>query len=154
MGVMPCRVRASAWSGLSRRASSPPWTFGCRVLTRPSIISGKPVTRSTGVTSSPASVRARAVPPVEISRAPCWVSARAKATRSALSLTESRAVRMGTRSTFIASRRVDPHHLAVGGDEDEAVFGPDEGGPDGPGGDLADDAAGVHFDDHEPLVAE
>ncbi len=30
-------------SGLSRRARKPPWTWGWRVLTRPSIISGKPV---------------------------------------------------------------------------------------------------------------
>ena len=31
---------AAAWSGASRTPSRPPWTIGCRVLTRPSIISG------------------------------------------------------------------------------------------------------------------
>ena len=41
-----CRAPASPrrWSGSSRSASRPPWIFGCSVLTRPSIISGMPVT--------------------------------------------------------------------------------------------------------------
>ena len=37
----------------------PPWIAGCSVLTRPSIISGKPVTSDTLTTGSPASARAR-----------------------------------------------------------------------------------------------
>ena len=45
----------------------PPCTVGCSVLTRPSIISGKPVTSETLTTGSPASARALAVPPVETS---------------------------------------------------------------------------------------
>ena len=57
---------SAMWDGLSRRASRPPWTLGCSVLTRPSIISGKPVYCSMGTTRTPASSRARAVPPVEI----------------------------------------------------------------------------------------
>ena len=40
---------------------------GCSVLTRPSIISGKPVTAATSVTLRPASLKAFEVPPVEIS---------------------------------------------------------------------------------------
>ena len=36
-------------------ASRPPWIFGCSVFTRPSIISGKPVTSATSVTATPAS---------------------------------------------------------------------------------------------------
>ena len=44
--------------------------FGCIVLTRPSSISGKPVTSLTSRTGMPASRRRRAVPPVEISSAP------------------------------------------------------------------------------------
>ena len=36
----------------------PPWIAGCSVLTRPSIISGKPVTSETLVTGSPASASA------------------------------------------------------------------------------------------------
>ncbi len=35
---------AATCSRLSRRASKPPWILGWSVLTRPSIISGKPVT--------------------------------------------------------------------------------------------------------------
>ena len=36
----------------------PPWIIGCSVLTRPSIISGNPVTDATSVTETPASDRA------------------------------------------------------------------------------------------------
>src|SRR5262245_59832097 len=48
----------------------PPWIFGCSVLTRPSIISGKPVTSLTLTTLRPASARAFAVPPVDTSSKP------------------------------------------------------------------------------------
>src|SRR5438477_300031 len=57
MGLMSCCFMAAAWSGLSRRASRPPWILGCSVLTRPSIISGKPVTSETSVTGNPRSRR-------------------------------------------------------------------------------------------------
>ena len=53
-------------SSIPRRASRPPWIFGCSVLTRPSMISGKPVNSLTSVTVNPASRSTRAVPPVEI----------------------------------------------------------------------------------------
>ena len=38
-----CRARAITASSMPRRPSRPPWIFGCSVLTRPSMISGKPV---------------------------------------------------------------------------------------------------------------
>src|SRR5215472_16483875 len=78
-------------SGTSRRASRPAWTPGCRVLTRPSRISGKPVRSVTGWTSIEASSRARIVPPVEYSSWPSRVRPRAKAGRPALLWTERRA---------------------------------------------------------------
>ena len=43
---------------------------GCSVLTRPSIISGKPVTSEILTTGSPAAAIAFAVPPVEMSSTP------------------------------------------------------------------------------------
>ena len=43
---------------------------GCSVFTRPSSISGKPVTSATSVTARPASASSRAVPPVDSSRTP------------------------------------------------------------------------------------
>ena len=49
---------------------------GWSVLTRPSSISGDPVTAATSVTGSPASRRARAVPPVETSSKPRATSPR------------------------------------------------------------------------------
>src|SRR6516162_2563650 len=43
-------------------ASRPPWILGCSVFTRPSIISGKPVTSETSSTATPASAsRCRAL---------------------------------------------------------------------------------------------
>ena len=45
--AMPCAAIAAAWSALSRMASRPPCTAGCSVFTRPSIISGKPVSSPT-----------------------------------------------------------------------------------------------------------
>ena len=59
---------SAAWArcpGLSRRARSPPWIFGWRVFTRPSMISGKPVWAPTSVTGRPFSTSIFAVPPVE-----------------------------------------------------------------------------------------
>ena len=63
-GAMPAARSASRWSARRRSARSPPWTRGCNVFTRPSSISGKPVTAATSVTGRPAWRRARAVPPV------------------------------------------------------------------------------------------
>ena len=77
--ALECRARSSAarCSGSSRSASSPPWMRGCSVFTRPSIISGKPVTALTSVTARPASASVLAVPPVERISTPCAASARA-----------------------------------------------------------------------------
>ena len=65
MGAIPAASMAAMWSALSRTASRPPCTAGCSVLTRPSSISGNPVTASTGVTGTPAAARAAAEPPVD-----------------------------------------------------------------------------------------
>ena len=65
--------------------------MGCRVLTRPSIISGNFVTSSIGVTGTPPSAMARAVPPVEMISAPnSSCSARANSTTPVLSVTDMR----------------------------------------------------------------
>jgi hypothetical protein len=59
MVPMPCAASAAMCAGRSRRASRPPWMRGCRVFTRPSSISGKPVTSATSVTGRPASASSR-----------------------------------------------------------------------------------------------
>src|SRR3954452_490885 len=83
-------------SGLSRSASSPPWSLGCSVLTRPSMISGKPVKSSIARTARPASLSAVAVPPVETISTPSSASPRAKSTIPRLSETDSSARWMRT----------------------------------------------------------
>src|SRR5262249_28940550 len=65
---------------------------GCSVLTRPSIISGTPVTSGTLTTERPARVRARAVPPVEMSSKPRAASPRPMSTIAVLSETLMRAL--------------------------------------------------------------
>src|SRR3954451_18135507 len=65
MGSIPCSLRVATWSGLSRTARTPAAIFGLIVFTRPSSISGKPVTSSIARVSMPASARCLAVPPVE-----------------------------------------------------------------------------------------
>src|ERR1700687_842858 len=74
-------------SGLSRTASRPPWIFGCRVLTRPSSISGKPVCDETSVTATPDFSSRRAVPPVERIFTPSATRACANSTQPDLSET-------------------------------------------------------------------
>ena len=61
---------------------------GCMVLTRPSSISGKPVTSSTSVTGMPESLRSRAVPPVEMTVTPMSVRALANDSTPLLLKTE------------------------------------------------------------------
>src|ERR1043165_7641794 len=53
----------------------PPWIAGCSVFTRPSMISGKPVWSLTSITSTPASRRVLAEPPVDRIATPCAASA-------------------------------------------------------------------------------
>src|SRR5471032_59481 len=80
-----------ACSALSRIASNPPCTLGCRVLTRPSIISGNPVSSDTSATFNPAAAIALAVPPVETRSMPWPASARANSIRPDLSETDNKA---------------------------------------------------------------
>ncbi len=53
--AMPCSAIVDMCSGLLRSARIPPCSIGCSVLTRPSSISGNPVTSATSMTSKPAS---------------------------------------------------------------------------------------------------
>src|SRR5271156_1798967 len=69
----------------------PPWISGCRVLTLPSIISGKPVWADTSTTSMPALAIAAAEPPVDRISTPCRASPSASSIRPVLSETEIRA---------------------------------------------------------------
>src|SRR3984957_11449417 len=92
---MPCAIIACACSALSRIASKPPCTFGCRVLTRPSIISGNPVSSETSLTFNPTAAIALAVPPVETKSMPWAASARATSTSPDLAETDNNA--RGTR---------------------------------------------------------
>ena len=66
MVSMPWSCKACICAGISRRASKPPCTLGCKVLTRPSSISGKPVRSATSRTGKPCAASNWAVPPVEI----------------------------------------------------------------------------------------
>src|SRR5262245_16952156 len=88
---MPCDFIAARCSLLPRIASRPPCTFGWSVLTRPSIISGKPVSSETSFTFSPAVAIALAVPPVEINSTPRAASALAKSISPVLSETDNSA---------------------------------------------------------------
>src|SRR5688572_16145992 len=83
-------------SSMPRRPSRPPCTRGCSVLTRPSMISGKPVYVETSVTGMPASASRRAVPPVLSNSTLRAARARAKSTSPVLSETDSRALRIVT----------------------------------------------------------
>jgi hypothetical protein len=85
---MPCAAIACHVLRHSRRASRPPWIFGCSVFTRPSSISGKPVCSATSVDGTPCSASSLAVPPVESSSMPSACSARASSTTPVLSETD------------------------------------------------------------------
>src|ERR1035441_7568155 len=87
MGTYPCSSSARMWSGRSLRARMPAWTAGCSVFTRPSSISGAPVTSLTWRTGRPASPMARAVLPVAMSSTPASWRPRARSMRPDLSLT-------------------------------------------------------------------
>src|SRR5947209_8806670 len=101
---MPCAYIAAWCSGLSRMASRPPWTFGCSVFTRPSIISGKPVRSEISRTLAPSARSFAAVPPVETISTPCVASPAASSSRPLLSDSEISARRTGTRSVMFALR--------------------------------------------------
>src|SRR5688572_24466024 len=99
-------------SGRSRRANSPPWTPGCSVFTRPSSISGNPVTSATSCTLSPASRSAFAVPPVEMRSQSRSTRRVAKSTIPVLSDTE-----MSARGNVVAG-----DGWLVGGGESERLL--------------------------------
>src|SRR5688572_29142188 len=91
MGSIPFSVSALMCSARSRRARSPPCTAGCSVLTRPSSISGKPVSSLTSRTVRPALRSAFAVPPVDASDQPRRARPCANSTTPVLSDTEKSA---------------------------------------------------------------
>src|SRR3954452_15288588 len=91
MGSIPCSFRVATCSALSRTASTPAAIFGLIVLTRPSSISGNPVKSSIARTSSPASARCFAVPPVETISTPSSARQRANSATAVLSDTVIRA---------------------------------------------------------------
>ena len=93
MPSMPCAAITASSS--PRRPRRPPCTFGCSVLTRPPMISGKPVTSATSVTSRPASRSAVAVPPVDSSWTRRAARRLARSTTPCLSETLSSARRTG-----------------------------------------------------------
>src|ERR1700761_7638521 len=82
-------------SSVPRRPSRPPWIFGCRVVTAPPMISGKPVCSATSLTGIPWLVNSLAVPPVDNSSMPRSFSSRANSTIPVLSETLSNARRTG-----------------------------------------------------------
>src|SRR5665213_3291261 len=84
---MSCSSRDAVCCALSRTARIAPAIFGCIVFTRPSSISGKPVTALTSRTGMPDSRKRRAVPPVEIRSAPRAARPRANSDTPALSVT-------------------------------------------------------------------
>ena len=90
-GEMPSSASWASCDSSRRSASRPAWTEGCRVLTRPSSTSGKPVTSWTGVTGKPASAIVLAVDPVETISTPASARADASSRSPVLSLTETRA---------------------------------------------------------------
>src|SRR5271155_2945231 len=102
MGRMRCARIASACAGLFRTPSRPPCTAGCSVLTRPSIISGKPVSSLTSSAFRPASLSVLRVPPVETSSMPKPASSRANSTIPDLSETEIRAREARRRCSVMA----------------------------------------------------
>ena len=85
--MMPWSRIASASDGRSGRPRMAPWTLGCSVFTRPSMISGKPVYDEISITGRPCSSRNRRVPPVETISKPSSTSPWAKEAKPVLSLT-------------------------------------------------------------------
>src|SRR5436190_23852153 len=104
MGAIPCSAIAAIWSSRPRIARIPPEIFGCIVLTRPSSISGNPVTSETSRTGMPFSRIIRAVPPVEIISAPSSLRKRAKSMIPVLSVTLMRTRRRGISRTITRCR--------------------------------------------------
>ena len=119
---MPCVSRSARCDSLPRSASRPPWIFGCSVFTRPSSISGEPVTSSTRVTGMPASASAADVLPDDTSSTPSSCSAARQLDEAGLVPTESQRLRSAPRSDLersavrarISAWRHDVHPRARG----------------------------------------
>src|SRR5437879_9629387 len=99
----------------------PPWIFGWSVLTRPSSISGKPVTSATSRTGTPASRKSLAVPPVETISIPSAPRARANSTTPVLSWTETRARRTFTGCSFTGDHPATVDRQPSFGEEADGV---------------------------------
>ena len=84
-GSMPSPASSASCRGFAVSASRPACTRGCRVFTRPSRHSGKPVSSSTGVTGTPAAAILAAVLPVEMISTPAACSPDASSSRPVLS---------------------------------------------------------------------
>src|SRR5690606_17428695 len=121
--IAPIPCSAITASSVPRRPSRPPCTFGCRVLTRPSMISGNPVTSDTSRTASPASRIAFAVPPVDSSSTLRAASARASSTSPVLSETDSSARRTGSWSAVMGSAQAVVAQLPAQGGAVDAEHG-------------------------------
>ena len=93
---MSCSAAARTWPGSLRTASRPAYSRGCSVLTRPSMISGKPVKSSTLRTPRPASRSSVAVPPVDTTSIPSSAKPRPNSTMPRLSETDRSARRTRT----------------------------------------------------------
>ena len=91
---IPCSSTAFRCPALPRIARMPPAIKGCSVLTRPSSISGKPVSSDTSRTVSPCSRSRRAVPPVDTISTESSANRRAKSATPVLSVTLIRARRI------------------------------------------------------------
>src|SRR5438552_823721 len=104
---------AAMCAGRSRRASSPPCTFGCSVLTRPSSISGKPVSAAISVTARPAPSSSLAVPPVESKVTPSAARPCASSTTPVLSETEISARMRGRSLGQLVVDELAPQRVAV-----------------------------------------
>src|SRR5680860_210244 len=86
----------------------PPWMAGWSVFTRPSMISGNPVTSDTCVTGMPASAKNLNVPPVEMSWTPRSTNPRANGSRFHLLETDTSARRTFTASPLSPDDLRDP----------------------------------------------
>jgi hypothetical protein len=84
---MPLVSISLTWVAFSLMPSMPPCIFGCRVLSLPSSISGKPVYEDIGMTFTPAFFMRSAVPPVEIISTPAAESSLANSAMPVLSVT-------------------------------------------------------------------
>src|SRR6185437_11871781 len=129
---MPCsRITASS---VPRRPRSAPCTLGCKVLTRPSMISGKPVSSLISRTGTPASRSVFALPPVETNSTPSACNAWPRSAMPLFSETLSSARRTGITEEFLAGdartiwsvrsgQSVRKQLLAQGGAIDAERFG-------------------------------